>query len=275
MRLIPRVACINDISGFGRCSLTTALPVLSVMGVQPCPAPTSVFSKHTGFPTFYYTDLTDTMPGFLENWSDLAFDWIYCGFFSATEQIAIVRDFVHRAKQQNPACRFLLDPVMGDHGKRYSTCTEALCSALRALVSEADVITPNITEACLLTDTVYCGESPDQKDAAALAKSLMQLGCGAAVLTGIAQNDTVSCLIAEPDSLQYSDVQRTKTVFSGTGDLFASVLCGALARGESLLAAVTAAETFVADATHYTEQQHAPAQDGIVFEPLLGRLCIG
>lgn len=275
MRIIPRVACINDISGFGRCSLTTALPVLSVMGVQPCPAPTSVFSKHTGFPTFYYTDLTDTMPAYLENWHDLSFDWIYCGFFSANEQTAIVREFVRSAKQKNPNCRFLLDPVMGDHGKRYSTCTEALCTALRELVSEADVITPNITEACLLTDTVYCGESPDMQKALSLAQSLMQLGCGAAVLTGIVQNDAVSCLIAEPDTQQFSDVQRTKTVFSGTGDLFASVLCGALARGDSLLDAVTAAETFVAEATHYTEQLHTPAPEGIVFEPLLGRLCRG
>ena len=140
MHRVPRAACINDISGFGRCSLTTALPVLSVMGVQACPAPTAVLSKHTGFPSFSFTDLTDTMPQYFETWRDLDFDWIYSGFLGAIGQIETVRAFFTAQKAKNPACRILLDPAMGDGGKRYSTYTQEMCDAMRGLAAEADVM---------------------------------------------------------------------------------------------------------------------------------------
>ena len=119
MRTVPRVACINDLSGFGRCSLTTVLPVLSVMGVQACPVPTAVLSKHTGFPRFTFTDLTDSLEDYLERWNDLYFDWIFVGFLGSLGQIEMIRRFFEMQKRKNPACRILLDPVMGASGKRY------------------------------------------------------------------------------------------------------------------------------------------------------------
>lgn len=272
MRTVPRVACINDLSGFGRCSLTTALPVLSVMGVQACPAPTAVLSKHTGFPQFSFHDLTNTLPRFFETWQDLDFDLVYSGFLGSVGQIETVRSFFHTQKQLNPQCRILLDPVMGDEGRRYSTYTAALCSAMRALVAEADIITPNITEACLLTDTPYQGESISEREAAALSERLLRLGCSAAVITGIVREDTIGNLTNDGHSLRFTHVHRTECLFSGTGDLFASVLCGALARGKALSDAVTVAGEFLSAVTQYTLQQNTPADEGVLFEPLLVRL---
>lgn len=272
MRTVPRVACINDLSGFGRCSLTTVLPVLSVMGVQACPAPTAVLSKHTGFPQFTFTDLTDTLDAYFDSWNDLDFDWIFAGFLGSLGQIGIVRRFFEMQKKKNPACRILLDPVMGDAGKRYSTYTPALCDAVRELVSEADVITPNITEACLLTGTDYCGECLHLHEAETLAESLMQLGCGAAVITGIVQENRIGNLTYLDEKTSYSAVHRTESLFSGTGDLFASVLCGALARGKSLPAAVEIAGAFLSEVTQGTLRQNTPAAEGILFEPFLSHL---
>ena len=272
MRTVPRVACINDLSGFGRCSLTTALPVLSVMGVQACPAPTAVLSKHTGFPQYTFTDLTDTLPAYFESWSDLDFDWIYSGFLGSLGQIRIVKQFFRAQKAKNPGCRILLDPVMGDDGKRYSTYTEALCNAMKELVSEADIITPNITEACLLTGTEYRGECLTAAEAEQLARSLTALGCGAVVLTGIVQENQIGNLTCQNGAVQDSAVHRTECLFSGTGDLFASVLCGALANGAALAEAVSAAGAFLSEVTQDTLRQNTPAAEGILLEPLLYRL---
>lgn len=272
MRTIPRVACINDLSGFGRCSLTTALPVLSVMGVQACPAPTAVLSKHTGFPQFTFTDLTDTLNDYFTSWADLDFDWIYAGFLGSLGQIELVRSFFHAQKQKNPNCKILLDPVMGDGGKRYSTYTAELCDAVRDLVTEADVITPNITEACLLTGCEYHGECLHEFESVALAKALMHLGCGAAVITGIVQETSIGNLTYMNNQASFSAVHRTECFFSGTGDLFASVLCGALARGYALPDAVAASGAFLSKVTQETLRQNTPAGEGILFEPLLHEL---
>ena len=273
MRTVPRVACINDLSGFGRCSLTTALPVLSVMGVQACPAPTAVLSKHTGFPQYTFTDLTDTLPAYFESWSDLDFDWIYSGFLGSLGQIGIVKRFFRSQKEKNPSCRVLLDPVMGDDGRRYSTYTEALCDAMRELVSEADVITPNITEACLLTGTEYRGECLTAQEAERLAEKLMTLGCGATVITGIVQENRIGNLTYQNGNAVFSAVHRTECLFSGTGDLFASVLCGALANGAELTEAVSAAGAFLSEVTQATLRENTPAAEGVLLEPLLR--CLG
>lgn len=272
MPAVPRVACINDISGFGRCSLTTALPVLSVMGVQACPVPTAVLSMHTGFPQFTFTDLTETLPAYFASWSALDFDWIYAGFLGSLGQIALVKQFFRAQKAKNPACRILLDPVMGDDGRRYSTYTAELCDAVRELVAEADVITPNITEACLLTGTTYRGECLHRHEAEQLAAALLPLGCKAVVLTGIVQENDIGNLTYQNGTVAYSSVHRTECLFSGTGDLFASVLCGALARGRSLADAVAISGRFLSDTTLHTLRQNTPAAEGVLFEPLLHQL---
>ncbi len=272
MSRLPRVACINDISGYGRCSLTTALPVLSVLGVQACPVPTAVLSKHTGFAGYAFTDLTAALPAYLQSWHDLQFDMIYSGFLGAEGQMNTVRDFFIAQKQQNPACTILLDTVMGDDGKLYDTYTPALCKAMRTLVSYADIITPNVTEACLLTDTLYHGEALHTAEAVALAEQLSKLGCKAVVITGIVREDMICNMIYIGGDYTFDTVHRTKCLFSGTGDLFASVLCAALARGCTLPNAVSTAGRFLSAVTQHTLHQGAPASEGLLFEPLLRTL---
>ena len=267
-----RVACINDLSGYGRCSLTTAIAVLSVMGVQPCPVPTAVFSKHTGFPTYHFTDYTDAMPAYLENWSDLVFDQVYSGFLGSMGQIAIVQQFIRTQKAKNPACQILLDTVMGDHGSLYSTYTSEMCQAMRELIRFADVITPNITEACFLTGTPYHGEALHTDEAVALCKQLLTLGCQAVVLTGIVREDHIATMTYTANSLDCTICSLTKCRLSGTGDLFASVLSGAMAQGKTLADAVAQAAAFVSDATQYTLNLQTSEMEGICFEPILYRL---
>lgn len=272
MGSLPRVACINDISGYGRCSLTTALPVLSVMGVQACPVPTAVLSKHTGFADYAFVDLTDAMPTYLRSWNDLRFDVVYSGFLGSERQMCMLRQFFQFQKSQNPDCLILLDTVMGDDGKLYSTYTPALCDAMRSLVAYADIITPNVTEACLLTGTPYHGEALHTAEAVSLAEQLSALGCNSVVITGIIREDIICNMTYSNGDFAFDTVHRTKCLFSGTGDLFASVVCAALARGSALPDAVRTAGTFLSAVTQYTLQQGAPAREGLLFEPLLRTL---
>ena len=150
---VPRLAMINDIAGFGRCSTTVSLPVISVMKVQVCPVPTSVLSNHLGFPLCHFDDYTSHMRDYIKVWGELGltFDGLYCGFLGNEEQIDIVREFVEMFRPP----LFLLDPVMGDHGRAYSSITETHVQKMKELLPLADIITPNITEACLLTGTPW------------------------------------------------------------------------------------------------------------------------
>ena len=146
---VPRLAMINDIAGFGRCSTTVSLPVISVMKVQVCPVPTSVLSNHLGFPLCHFDDYTSHMRDYIKVWGELGltFDGLYCGFLGNEEQIDIVREFVEMFRPP----LFLLDPVMGDHGRAYSSITETHVQKMKELLPLADIITPNLAEAEVLT----------------------------------------------------------------------------------------------------------------------------
>ena len=143
-----KIAVINDMSGYGRCSLTVAIPILSAMGTQCCPVPTAILSNHTEFPVYFFDDYTDKMRDYIGKWKELGleFDAISSGFLGSAEQIAIVLDFVESFG--NDHTRIIIDPVMGDHGKLYATYTEEMCEEMKQLVSYADIVTPNMTEAC-------------------------------------------------------------------------------------------------------------------------------
>ena len=152
----PRVAAIHDLSGFGRCSLTVAIPVLSAMGVQCCPLPTAVLSTHTGgFEGYTFRDLTEEMAAAAAHWKalDLRFDAVYSGFLGSERQIGLVRQFLRDFRR--PGTLAVVDPVMGDFGRVYETYTPAMCRRMADLTAEADVITPNLTEAALLLGVPY------------------------------------------------------------------------------------------------------------------------
>ena len=269
----PRIAAIHDLSCFGRCSLTIALPVLSAMGCQCCPLPTALLSAHTGFPGNTFLDLAAEMGRIAEHWAamDLQFDAIYSGFLGSADQVDTVARFFDTFKKSDTAV--IVDPVMGDHGTAYRTCTPELCRGMRVLAENSDVITPNLTEAALLLDRPY--EEIRQSDAYEVVRRLSLGGRRSVVLTGYSsESGQTGALCFDRDSGESKAVQtpREPQDFSGTGDLFAAVLTGALLRGNALSAATDAAAGFVADSIAATDPE-APTALGVWFEPLLGRLA--
>lgn len=270
---VPKVACINDLSGYGRCSLSTAIPILSVCGVQPCAVPTAVLSKHTGFEDYYFTDLTDSLVPFFKSWDNLDFDGIYTGFLGSVQQIYIVEDFIklHKNRQPKPPV-VIVDTVMGDNGRLYSTYTEQMCEALKSLVALADVITPNVTEACFLTQTDYKTDELTDDECRILAQKLKSLGALSVVITGIRRNESVLNYICTENVNDIYEVHRTNHIFSGTGDLFSSVLTAFLVREKSLYRAVEAASQFVSKTTEYTLGVTDDFSQGVIFEPFLKNL---
>ena len=269
----PRIAAIHDLSCFGRCSLTIALPVLSAMGCQCCPLPTALLSAHTGFPGNTFLDLAAEMGRIAEHWAamDLQFDAIYSGFLGSADQVDTVARFFDTFKKSDTAV--IVDPVMGDHGTAYRTCTPELCRGMRVLAENSDVITPNLTEAALLLDRPY--EEIRQSDAYEVVRRLSLGGRRSVVLTGyFSEPGQTGALCFDRDSGESKAVQtpREPQDFSGTGDLFASVLAGGAARGVPLFQAAQAAADFVRDCIARTLAEGLTEQDGVDFEPLLGQL---
>ena len=245
-------------------------------GVQACPAPTAILSKHTGFPHFTFQDFTPHLGAYLADWGELEFDAVYTGFLGSAEQIRLVEDFLaqQRARQHTPP-HVIIDTVMGDGGKLYPTYTPDMCRRMKRLVSHADVITPNITEACILTGMDYPGEELSTAQARALACRLYDLGAGAVVITGIVREPVLCNLVYDGRELYFDAEDRTERMFSGTGDLFASIVSARLAAGGTLPEAVTLAGSFIAAATRYTLSLGTPTQEGVCFEPCLSRLAPG
>lgn len=269
----PRIAAIHDLSCFGRCSLTIALPVLSAMGCQCCPLPTALLSAHTGFPGNTFLDLTAEMGRIADHWTamDLQFDAIYSGFLGSADQVDTVARFFDTFKKSDTAV--IVDPVMGDHGTAYRTCTPELCRGMRVLAENSDVITPNLTEAALLLDHPY--EEIQRTDAYEVVRRLSLGGRRSVVLTGYSsESGQTGALCFDRDSGESKAVQtpREPQDFSGTGDLFASVLAGGVARGVPLFQAAQAAADFVRDCIARTLAEGLTEQDGVDFEPLLGQL---
>ena len=271
----PRIAAIHDLSCFGRCSLTIALPVLSAMGCQCCPLPTALLSAHTGISGFTFLDTTDEMRRISAHWSQLSlhFQAIYTGFLGSAPQINLVEDFLRRFHA--PDTLLVMDPVMGDHGTPYKTCTPALRQGLRELVAQADVITPNLTEAAILLDIPY--HESQTADASELVRALSLQGQRSVVLTGYAAAPgQVGALSYDRDTRQVEAVQtaRVPQDFPGTGDLFASVLTGALTRGAPLLQAARTAVDFVGSCVARSVAEGAGKAEGVDFEPLLRQLTV-
>ena len=257
--MTPRVAAIHDMSGFGRCSLTVAIPILSAMGVQCCPLPTAFLSTHTGgFEGFTFLDMTDEMSKVADHWASLGltFQAVYSGFLGSERQIGVVENFICRFR--GPDTVVVVDPVMGDYGRVYQTYTAAMCSGMARLAELADVITPNLTEAALLLGQPYETLPAGEAGLREITERLSLGGRRSVVLTGA--------------SLAPAYVAHE---FHGTGDVFSSVLTGALVRGESLSSAAGEAAAFVRACAERTAAEDLPMREGVDFEPLLGLLIPG
>ena len=292
--IIPRLAMINDIAGFGRCSTTVSLPVISVMKVQVCPVPTSVLSNHLGFPLCHFDDYTSHMRDYIKVWKKLGltFDGLYCGFLGNEEQIDIVREFVEMFRPP----LFLLDPVMGDHGRAYSSITETHVQKMKELLPLADIITPNITEACLLTGTPWkdgewtmpelsglCEQFADICQRASVASAgtatdasdvhpVGTVSGASIVITGIRQGDSLVNFLWDDGVYTTVSTPIAGASRPGTGDIFASILAADAVRNETLLTSVQKAANFVGLCIAGSEKAGTPVQEGVVFEKYLAAL---
>ena len=272
MDRLKTVAAINDISGSSRCSLTVALPVLAAMGMQCCVLPTAILSNHTGYDDYFFEDYTDNMEKFCEKWKKqkLEFDCIYTGFLGSDRQIEIVEKFISDFKGENT--KIVIDPVMGDNGEIYTTYTEKMCTEMRQLATLADVITPNITEACALADIAYPGEYIDEAFAKTLSEKISAMGSKAVVITGIKSGDSISNYVyCGTRGMMYTSMITPK-YYTGTGDLFSSVLCGMVTKGKDIFEAVEFTTRYVHKVTEYSLNMNMHENEGVCFEKFMREL---
>lgn len=269
-----RVAAIHDISGFGRCSLTVILPTLSAMGVQTCPIPTAVLSTHTGgLGDVAMRDLTDFIPAALEHYKrlDLSFDAIYSGFLGSQAQIDHCLDFF----KAFPDALVVVDPVMGDHGKPYKTCDKALQQRMGELVSAADIITPNLTEACILLGKEYDHSPMTHSQARSMLARLSEKGPSKVVVTSVQLATGEMANIGydrDRGAYWYVPCDYVPVSYPGTGDLYASVLVGSLLTGDSLSIAMGRASRFVEHAIKTTFSYGTDTRYGVMLEQALPEL---
>ena len=274
MKRQKRIALVNDITGFGRCSIAVELPLISAMKIQACPLPTAILSVHTGFPEHYIDDYTERMTPYIDNWqaNGLEFDGICTGFLGSVEQINIVEDFIQRFKGDDT--KVMVDPVMGDYGKLYSSYTPEICQEMKRLLKHADLLTPNLTETCRLLDMEYPLDGiADEVQLEKMAKALVAKGPSQVVITGLALDGCVCNFVYEKGGAQ-SIIREPKGGGdrSGTGDAFAAIVAGGLVNGLSLQEAVTKAAAFITKVLRYTVQLDLPWNYGLAFEEYLTEL---
>ena len=266
-----KIAVINDFCGFGRCSIAVALPIISAMHIQCCPLPTAVFSDHTGFESFFCTDFTDHMQAYADEWEKLSlrFDGIATGFLGSAQQIDLVKRFLERFKTEKT--KVLVDPVMGDYGKLYPTYTEDLASRMHELLSFADLLTPNLTEACILANKPY-REDFTQAELTELCEALAAGGPQQIVISGIHLGEDLGNFVFSNGKTSMICAHRVGGYRSGTGDVFGAILAADLVNDVPLDVSVRKAADFIAKTIAYTQKINVPETDGICFEEYLWEL---
>ena len=266
-----KLAVINDFCGFGRCSIAVALPIISAMHIQCCPLPTAIFSDHTGFESFFCEDFTEHMPRYAQEWEklDLRFDGIATGFLGSARQIDIVKGFLERFKAERTSV--LVDPVMGDYGKLYPTYTPELAGRMHELLRFADLLTPNLTEACILTDTPY-REDLTEKELTELCERLAHDGPEEIVISGIHLGGDLGNFVCSQGKTSMICAHRVGGYRSGTGDVFGAILAADMVNGAPLEASVRKAADFITKTILYTQKLGVPETDGICFEEYLWEL---
>lgn len=275
MSELKRVAAIHDLSGVGRCSLSVIFPTLSVMGIQVCAVPTALLSTHTnGFGEVVLKDMTDYIPQALGHYKsqDIDFDCVYSGFLASEEQVGHCIAFMESFEG---ALR-VVDPVMGDGGRRYRTYTQGLCKKMGDLVREADIITPNLTEAAILLDEDYPTSPLTVSEAKSFLVRLSQKGPGTVVITGVILADGDVANIGydrEHNSFWRSPYEMLPKNYPGTGDIFASILTGGILLGDSLPIAMTRATAFCEYAIKTAFSYGVPTREGVMLEKCLPMLA--
>ncbi|GKG74330.1 pyridoxal kinase [Parabacteroides goldsteinii] len=265
-----RVAAIHDLSGFGKCSLTVALPILSAAGIETSALPTAILSTHTGGISGYtYHDLTEDMRPVMKHWKslDIKFDAIYTGFLGSFEQLDIVKEFFDAFRQEDNL--ILVDPVMGDNGELYTVFTREFAIGMRMLCQKADIIVPNLTEAALLLDEPFHPGPYTHAYIESLLRKLGALGPQKVVLTGVYfKEDELGAATYDrtTDTIDYVFTQKIPGYYHGTGDVFASALLSALLNDFSLIDAAAIAVHFTTDSIRRTYKAKTDYRFGVNFE---------
>ena len=264
-----KIAVINDFCGFGRCSIAVSLPIISAMKIQCCPLPTAIFSNHTGYDSFFCSDYTEHMDAYMDEWAKLGlkFDGILTGFLGSPEQITIVKRFLELFKTDQNVV--VVDPVMGDNGKLYQTYSPVLAERMRSLAACADILTPNLTEACLLAGVEYDPDM-DEVQLHALCRKINDLGPEKIVISGLERGENLENYIYEAG--KPSKVIRAHKVGggrAGTGDVFSSIIAADAVKGKSLADSVCHAAAFIEKVLQRTVELDIPQADGICFEEFL------
>ncbi len=264
-----RVAAIHDISGFGKCSLTVALPVISSAGIEVCPMPTAVLSAHTAVPgNFTCRDLSSDLPSFIDHWQSLglSFDAIYSGYLGSISQVDTVINFIDRFKLENTTV--IVDPVMADDGRLYNLFDLDFVSEMRLLCKKADIIVPNITEALLLVGKDYKSGPYDKGFIEDLLLELSELA-PKVVLTGVSLDDAhigAACFDKRTGKTQFFLAPCVPGIYHGSGDVLASALTSAVVLGKSLDKAVKIAVDFTVRSINRTAEGTTDHQYGVDFE---------
>jgi len=267
---LKRVAAIHDISGFGKCSLTVALPIISAAGIETSALPTAVLSTHTGgFTGFTYRDLTEDIQSIADHWKSLniSFDAIYTGFLGSFEQVDLVMKFFETFKTKNNL--ILVDPVMADNGELYSIFSPEFALGMRKLCEKADIVIPNLTEAALLLREPYRPGPYSQSYIESILKKLSAFGPKKIVLTGVYFDDEslgAATYDADNGEIAYEFEKRIPGYYHGTGDVFGSALLAAILNGFPLNEAARIAVRFTASAIRKTAQAGTDIRFGVNFE---------
>ncbi len=267
-----KILTIQDISCVGQCSLTVALPILSACGLETCILPSAVLSTHTaGFSGFTFRDLTDDMPAIQEHWKkeNIKFKAIYTGYLGSIKQVGYVRDILKTMGTDD--CVRIVDPAMADNGKLYPIFNMEYVDAMRVLCGEADILVPNITEACFLTGEEY-KEAYDESYIRSLTEKLVALGAKTVVLTGVSyEPDTTGVVVYENGKMDYYKHAKMAKGSHGTGDIYASAFVGALMNDKSVYEAAKIAADYTVKCIMNT-QGDADHWYGAKFEPVLREL---
>jgi pyridoxine kinase len=266
-----KIALINDVTGFGRCSIAVMAPIVSAMKIQAVTVPTAILSAHTQFPEYYFDDYTSKMHDYIQTYKDLNlnFDAIASGFLGSEEQVDIVIDFFKTFKKNGTFT--LVDPVMGDYGRLYETYTPSLCEKMKALVHYADILTPNLTELCTLTDVKYREEGFNDAELATMCQKLVEQGPEHIVVTGIRYNSKqiMNYVYSKGEEPRIVMVDRIGGDRSGTGDVISSIIAGMYLNGHDFYASVKKAAEFVSKCLRYCEDNNVPTHWGLCFEMYL------
>lgn len=259
-----KVMVINDVAGFGRCSITCCLPILSVMNYETIIVPTAILSSSTAYEGFVFEDYSDKMGLYMKHYDELGvnFDAILTGFLGSEKALSHILSYF----ETHPNTYRMVDPIMGDNGKLYATYTPKLVAAMRELVGYAELITPNLTELCALCDVPY----RDDIDFGEIYTMCESLNVPSIVVSGIERDGKIiNYIYSKGEDPMFYEREHCYPSRSGSGDIFSSIVLGEILRGSSIFNSVKRAADFIFDALEKTQGLDIDAREGLAFEGLL------